>query len=84
MPTQTLLSMNLVRRTPESADADMVTGRISARGTVVFIILLTITDDSQQHRMDERAAALGAGCIGGGCGAEGGGCAGAGWVRTGG
>ena len=28
MPTQTLLSMNLVRRKPESADADMVTGRI--------------------------------------------------------
>ena len=33
--------------------------------------------------MDERAAALGAGCIVGGCGAEGGGCAGEGWVRTG-
>ena len=28
VPTQTLLSMNLVRRKPESADADMVTGRI--------------------------------------------------------
>ena len=28
MPTQTLLSMNLVRRKPESVETDMVTGRV--------------------------------------------------------